>query len=101
MPPAATFAALSALLAFLEARGLAEPVSVQVGSTLVLTGLVFLWFWLDSESRSYKRSPFLSTAVIAVAFEFFASTLVEQQGVKLRYPAILDYARGIEVPLRL
>lgn len=61
----AVLALFSCLLAFLDAQGIAEPKSVQIGSTLVFSALTFSWFWLDSEARSYKRSPLLSIAVVA------------------------------------
>lgn len=61
-----TFAAFGFLLSFLDARGIAEPRSMQLGSTFVLSALTFAWFWLDSECRSYKRSPFLSIAIVAL-----------------------------------
>jgi hypothetical protein len=54
-----TIALLGGLLSFLEARGIREPQPLHIGSTLLFSVLTFLWFWLDSEARSYKRSPFL------------------------------------------
>jgi hypothetical protein len=55
-----------AVLAFLEARGIAEPSMLQMGSTLAFSALTYWWFWLDSEARAYKRSPFLSVGIIAI-----------------------------------
>jgi hypothetical protein len=61
-------AALGVVLSFLDARGIAEPPSLQIGSTLGLAALTFAWYWSDSEARRYKRSPFLSIAVAALGF---------------------------------
>jgi hypothetical protein len=61
-----TLALLGGVLSFLEARGIREPQSLQIGSTLLFSVMTFVWFWLDSEARSYKRSPFLSVAVVAI-----------------------------------
>jgi hypothetical protein len=61
-------ALLSCVLSVLDARGIAEPRSLQIGSTLAFSVLTFAWFWLDSESRSYERSPFLNVAVVALGF---------------------------------
>lgn len=58
--------ALGAVLAFLEARGIAEPRALQIGSSIAFSVLTFWWFWLDSEARSYRRSPFLSVGVVAL-----------------------------------
>jgi hypothetical protein len=64
----AVMAALSSVLSFLDTKGIAEPRWLQVGSTFVFSALTFAWFWLDSEFRSYKRSPFLSISVVALGF---------------------------------
>ena len=59
-------ASLGSVLAFLEARGIAEPSVLQMGSTLAFSALTFWWFWLDSEAHAYKRSPFLNVGMIAI-----------------------------------
>jgi len=59
-------ASLGAVLAFLEARGIAEPGVLQAGSTVAFSVLTFWWFWLDSEAHAYKRSPFLSLGIVAL-----------------------------------
>lgn len=35
--------------------------------TLVTTLLVFIWYRFDTEERSYRRTPFLNVAVVALA----------------------------------
>jgi hypothetical protein len=60
------FVALGVFETYLEVRGIPEPKSVQLGSTFVFSLMTFTWFWLDSESRAYKRSPFLSVSVVAL-----------------------------------
>lgn len=62
----AAFAVLGFVLSYLEARGIQEPMAIQLGSTLVISMLTFAWFWFDSEARSYKRSPFLNIAIVAL-----------------------------------
>lgn len=62
----AVVAACGFVLAYLDGRGIPEPKPLQLGSTFLFSALTFAWFWLDSESRSYRRSPFLSIAVIAL-----------------------------------
>jgi len=59
---------LNFILSFLDARGIAELKSLQIGSTLAFSALTFAWFWLDSEARRYRRSPFLSIAIVALGF---------------------------------
>ena len=59
------FAALGMFMAYLQVRGIPEPKSVQVASTFLFSLMTFAWFWLDSELRAYKRSPFLSVSVVA------------------------------------
>jgi hypothetical protein len=62
----AVFAALGFATSFLDARGVREPQVMQLGSVFVFSALTFAWFWVDSEARSYKRSPFLSVAIVAL-----------------------------------
>ena len=40
----------------------------MVATTLLFSLLIFWWYWADSTSRSYRRSPLLNVAVIAVGF---------------------------------
>ena len=60
-------AALGFSTTYLQVFRIAEPQALQVGSTLLFSLLSFTWFWLDSEARAYKRSPWLSLAVVAIA----------------------------------
>jgi hypothetical protein len=43
---------------------------------------VFLWFRLDSDSRSYQRSPFLSTAVVGLSVIAIPYYLFQTRGVR-------------------
>jgi hypothetical protein len=61
-----SIAIFSGAVAFLEARGIPEPNAMQVGSSITFSALTFWWFWLDSEARAYRRSPFLSVGIIAL-----------------------------------
>jgi hypothetical protein len=67
----AVFVVAAAAFAFIHgvhiARGLPQPSHLQVVSSLVFGTLTFLWFWIDSELRSFKRSPLLSVAIVALA----------------------------------
>jgi hypothetical protein len=61
-------AALSGLASFLDMRRITEPQWSVVLTSLVGSLLVFWWYWADSTSRSYRRSPLLNVAVVAVGF---------------------------------
>jgi hypothetical protein len=60
-------AALSGVTAYLEAHRLHEPQWFVVTTTLIGSLLVFWWYLTDGTARSYRRSPLLNVAVIAVA----------------------------------
>jgi CDP-diglyceride synthetase len=62
------FAALSGMTSYLDARGIAEPQWSVIVTMLFSSLLVFWWYWADSTSRSFRRSPLLNVAVVAVAF---------------------------------
>jgi hypothetical protein len=61
-------AALSGMASYLDARRVAEPQWSVVVTSLAGSLLVFWWYWADSTSRSYRRSPLLNVAVVAVGF---------------------------------
>ncbi|WP_116807638.1 hypothetical protein [Steroidobacter cummioxidans] len=61
-------AALGGMAAFLDARRIAEPQWSVIVTTMLGSLLVFWWYWADSVSRSYRRSPLLNVAIIAVGF---------------------------------
>ena len=61
-------AALSGMISYLDTRGITEPQWSVVATTLLFSLLIFWWYWADSTSRSYRRSPLLNVAVIAVGF---------------------------------
>jgi hypothetical protein len=84
-------AALSGVLSFLDAQGVAEPKSLQLGSTFVFSALTFAWFWLDSESRSYRRSPFLNIAVVALGLIAVPYYLIRSRPKGERLKAMGDF----------
>ncbi len=59
------FAALGFFSTYLDAAGIPEPRIMQLASTFMFSLLTFTWFWLDSEARGYKRSPFLNISIVA------------------------------------
>lgn len=61
-------AALSGMASYLDARGIAEPQWSVVLTSLAGSLLIFWWYRTDSTLRSYRRSPLLNVAVVAVGF---------------------------------
>ncbi len=61
-------ATLSGVSTYLEAHGIREPNWSVVSTSIAFSLLIFWWYWADSTLRSYRRSPLLNVAVIAVAF---------------------------------
>lgn len=81
-------AALSAALTYLEVREIAEPYWVTVGTAIIYSLLIFWWYWLDSQRRSYRRSPLLSIAIVAVSFVAVPYYLVRSRAKGERLKAI-------------
>ena len=50
--------------------------------------LVFWWYWADSTSRSYRRSPLLNVAVVAIGFLAVPYYLVRSRESGKRLPAL-------------
>jgi hypothetical protein len=44
--------------------------------------LAFLWFRLDSDQRSYRRTPFLTTAVVGISFLAIPYYLFRTRGIR-------------------
>jgi hypothetical protein len=61
-------AALSGMTSYLDTRRIAEPQWSMMVTSLAGSLLVFWWYWTDSTSRSYRRSPLLNVAMVAVGF---------------------------------
>lgn len=61
-------AALSGMASYFDARRIAEPQWSVMVTSILGSLLLFWWYWADSASRSYRRSPLLNIAVIAVGF---------------------------------
>jgi hypothetical protein len=79
-------ALLGGMSAYLEAHGIREPPWSVLSTSMGFSLLVFWWYWADSTSRSYRRSPLLSVAVVAVAFVAVPYYLFRsrQKGQRLR-----------------
>lgn len=61
-------AALSGMASYFDMRGTAEPQWSVMVTSIAGSLLLFWWYWADSTSRSYRRSPLLNVAIIAVGF---------------------------------
>ena len=61
-------AALSGMASYLDPRRIAEPQWSVVVTSIMGPLLVFWWYWADSTSRSYRRSPLLNVSIVAVGF---------------------------------
>lgn len=59
-------AALGGLTTYLDVQRIAEPQWSVVLTSMVGSLLVFWWYWMDSTLRSYRRSPLLNVAVVAI-----------------------------------
>ena len=62
------FAALSGMASYFDTRGIAEPQWSVMVTSMAGSLLVFWWYWADSTSRSYRRSPLLNIAIVALGF---------------------------------
>jgi cytochrome bd-type quinol oxidase subunit 2 len=62
------FAALGGMASYLDMRGIAEPQWSAIVTSIAGSLLLFWWYWADSTSRSYRRSPLLNVAIIALGF---------------------------------
>jgi hypothetical protein len=58
---------VSGISTYFSVRRIAEPEWWIICTTVVFSMLIFWWYWLDSESRSYRRSALLSMAIVAIA----------------------------------
>ena len=77
-------AALSGMTSYLDARRIAEPQWSVVVTSLIASSLIFWWYWADSTSRSYRRSPLLNVAIVAIAFfavPYFCCAVERRGGV--------------------
>jgi CDP-diglyceride synthetase len=81
-------AALSAMASYLEVMHIAEPQWSVILTSLLASSLIFWWYWADSTSRSYRRSPLLNVAVVAVAFVAVPYYLVRSRERGRRLPAL-------------
>jgi hypothetical protein len=76
------------VLGFMEARGIPEPQAMQVLSSIAFSALTFWWFWLDSEARAYRRSPFLSIGIIVLGLLVVPYYLVRSRSKGTRLAAL-------------
>lgn len=61
-------AALSGMASYLDAHHIAEPAWSVMVTSIAGSLLVFWWYWADSTSISYRRSPLLNIAMVAAGF---------------------------------
>lgn len=61
------FAVVGGVDAYFEANAVGEPGWWGLVSTIVMSGVIFAWYYLDSEARSFPRSKWLNIAVVGVA----------------------------------
>jgi hypothetical protein len=47
---------------------------------MIATLLIFIWYRLDSDEKSYRRTPFLSVSVVAVSVLAFPYYLYKSRG---------------------
>ena len=66
VPLLAYFAVLGGLMSYMDARQINEPQWLVMVTSIVGSLLVFWWYSTDSTSRSYRRSPLLNVAIIAI-----------------------------------
>jgi hypothetical protein len=62
------FAALSGMASYFDMRGIAEPQWSVIVTSIAGSLLLFWWYWADSTSRSYRRTPLLNVAIIGIGF---------------------------------
>jgi len=78
------FVVAAAAFAFIHgvhiARGTSQPGYLQIVSSIIFGTLTFLWFWIDSEAHSFKRSPFLSVAIVVIALIAVPYYLMRSRG---------------------
>ncbi len=56
-----------AISQYYRARHLHPPTSLPISLVLVSALLIFVWYRLDADQRSYRRAFFLNLSVIALA----------------------------------
>lgn len=61
-------AAFSGVSSYLDTRRIAEPQWFVMATSIMGSLLIFAWYWADSTSRSYRRSPLLNVAMVAIGF---------------------------------
>ena len=81
-------AALSGMTSYLDARRIAEPQWSVVVTSLIASSLIFWWYWADSTSRSYRRSPLLNVAIVAIAFFAVPYYLLRGPEIGRRFQAV-------------
>ena len=81
-------AALSGMTSYLDARRIAEPQWSVVVTSLIASSLIFWWYLADSTSRSYRRSPLLNVAIVAIAFFAVPYYLLRSREKGRRFQAV-------------
>lgn len=80
-------ASLSGMVSYLDARRIAEPQWSVIVTSVTGSLLVFWWYWADSTSRSYHRSPLLNVAIVAAGFLAVPYYLLRSRERGRRLPA--------------
>ena len=75
----------------MDSRSIAEP-GWFVGLTLVIPAFfMFTWYWMDSASRSFRRSPLLNAAMVAFAVVTVPFYLYRSRAKGERGAALLQF----------
>ena len=84
-------AAFGFLLAYLDAEGVQASPPMRVGIMLLFSCLIFAWYFLDAQARSFRRSPWLSVAVVAAAIVAIPYYLVRSRRSGERLKSLLSF----------
>ena len=82
-------ALLGFMTAYLEANGIREPQWSVVSTSIGFSLLTFWWYWVDSDLRSYRRSPLLNVAVVALGMCAIPYYLIRSREKGKRIVALL------------
>jgi len=78
-----------AISQYYRARHLHPPSGVPISLVLVSALLIFVWYRLDADQRSYRRTFFLNLSVIALAVVALPYYFFRSRGAKGGLVAIL------------
>lgn len=81
---------LSFALTVMAAQGVKETDALSMGSSLIFSLLIFIWYWFDSQVRGFQRTVGLNVAVVAVAFIAIPFYLFRSRPVEQRRQAFVN-----------